>query len=303
MSMVYLQVGEGEDAAVRQQERVPDHRRHGRRHALEHTARVAREIAAAVRDEPEVTDYQVYVGTAAPYNFNGLVRHYFLRRGPNVADIQVNLVGKDERHAQSHDIAKRVRPRVQADRGEVRRAREGGRGAAGTAGAANAGGGDLRPDYQQQIADGPQGARHLQATPTAWWTWTGTSRPTSRRSCSSSTTKRRAQRHQRRADCADAADRRWKDRRSGCCTRRGRRRTSAIVVRLPVDAALERERSAGAARHVAQRALWCRWANWSKRSATTDRQEHLPQEPHAGRLRHRRRGRRGGKPGVRDSAR
>jgi multidrug efflux pump subunit AcrB len=81
---------------------------------LEQTARVTREIAAAVRREPEVTDYEVYVGTAAPYNFNGLVRHYFLRRGPNVADIQVNLVGKHERHAQSHDIAKRVRPEVQA---------------------------------------------------------------------------------------------------------------------------------------------------------------------------------------------
>jgi multidrug efflux pump subunit AcrB len=67
-----------------------------------------------VRREPEVTDYEVYVGTAAPYNFNGLVRHYFLRRGPNVADLQVNLVGKHERHAQSHGIAKRVRPEVQA---------------------------------------------------------------------------------------------------------------------------------------------------------------------------------------------
>ncbi len=81
---------------------------------LEHTVRVAREIAAAVRGEPEVTDYQVYVGTAAPYNFNGLVRHYFLRRGPNVADIQVNLVPKGKRSAQSHEIAKRIRPKVQA---------------------------------------------------------------------------------------------------------------------------------------------------------------------------------------------
>ena len=61
----------------------------------------------------EVTDYQMYIGTAAPYNFNGLVRHYFLRRGPNMADIQVNLVSKDERKAQSHDIAKRVRPLIQ----------------------------------------------------------------------------------------------------------------------------------------------------------------------------------------------
>ena len=55
----------------------------------------------------------MYVGTAAPYNFNGLVRHYFLRRGSNVADIQVNLVSKDDRSAQSHDIAKRVRPSLQ----------------------------------------------------------------------------------------------------------------------------------------------------------------------------------------------
>jgi multidrug efflux pump subunit AcrB len=82
--------------------------------ALERTAQAAREIAAAVRVEPEVTDYQIYVGTAAPFNFNGLVRHYFLRRGANVADIQVNLAPKHQRKAQSHDIAKRVRPQVAA---------------------------------------------------------------------------------------------------------------------------------------------------------------------------------------------
>jgi multidrug efflux pump subunit AcrB len=82
--------------------------------ALERTAQAAREIAAAVRTEPEVTDYQIYVGTASPFNFNGLVRHYFLRRGANVADIQVNLAPKHARKAQSHDIAKRVRPQVAA---------------------------------------------------------------------------------------------------------------------------------------------------------------------------------------------
>jgi multidrug efflux pump subunit AcrB len=82
--------------------------------ALEQTARAAREIAAALRTEPEVTDYQVYVGTAAPFNFNGLVRHYFMRRGAHIADIQVNLLPKHERGAQSHDIAKRVRPQVAA---------------------------------------------------------------------------------------------------------------------------------------------------------------------------------------------
>ena len=81
---------------------------------LEETARVARELAAAVRTEPEVRDYQIYAGVASPFNFNGLVRHYFLRRGANVADIQVNLIPAHERSAQSHDVAVRVRPRLAA---------------------------------------------------------------------------------------------------------------------------------------------------------------------------------------------
>ena len=81
---------------------------------LEETARVARELAAAVRTEPEVRDYQIYAGTASPFNFNGLVRHYFLRHGANLADLQVNLRPKAERAAQSHDIVLRVRPRLAA---------------------------------------------------------------------------------------------------------------------------------------------------------------------------------------------
>ena len=81
---------------------------------LELTAQAAHEIAAAVRGEPEVTDYQIYTGVASPFNFNGLVRHYFMRRGPHIADLQINLVPKNERKWQSHDIAKRVRPRVAA---------------------------------------------------------------------------------------------------------------------------------------------------------------------------------------------
>lgn len=80
---------------------------------LEQTAAVTREIGGYIQTVPEVTDYQMYTGTASPYNFNGLVRHYFLRRGPNVADIQVNLVGKGERDSQSHVIAKRLRPEIQ----------------------------------------------------------------------------------------------------------------------------------------------------------------------------------------------
>ena len=81
---------------------------------LEGTAQVALEMAREVSRDPMVTDYQVYVGTASPYNFNGLVRHYFLRRGPTVADIQVNLLPKGQRSLQSHDIATRIRPQLAA---------------------------------------------------------------------------------------------------------------------------------------------------------------------------------------------
>ncbi len=81
---------------------------------LERTAAVTRELAAYLAEQPEVTTFQTYAGTAAPINFNGLVRHYDLRRGANVADLQVNLLGKGERDLQSHDIARRVRPTLQA---------------------------------------------------------------------------------------------------------------------------------------------------------------------------------------------
>ena len=77
---------------------------------LEETSVVALEMGEFLKTVNEVVDYEIYVGTAAPFNFNGLVRHYYLRKGSNVADIQVNLVNKHHRKAQSHDIAKRVRP-------------------------------------------------------------------------------------------------------------------------------------------------------------------------------------------------
>ena len=79
---------------------------------LEKSAALSSEMGEYLKTVPEVTNYQVYAGTAAPFNFNGLVRHYFLRSGSNVADIQVNFVPKDERKAQSHDIAKRLRPEI-----------------------------------------------------------------------------------------------------------------------------------------------------------------------------------------------
>jgi multidrug efflux pump subunit AcrB len=81
---------------------------------LEQTARVTKEMAETIRQDPNVTDYQIYVGTASPYNFNGLVRHYFMRQGPTVADIQVNLLPKNKRTLQSHDIATRIRPSLAA---------------------------------------------------------------------------------------------------------------------------------------------------------------------------------------------
>ena len=80
---------------------------------LERTGVVAQEISQYLSTRPEVVNYQNYIGTSAPITFNGLVRHYDLRGGSNMADIQVNLIGKGERSAQSHDIAKLLRPDIQ----------------------------------------------------------------------------------------------------------------------------------------------------------------------------------------------
>ncbi len=79
---------------------------------LEETAALSGEIGNYLKTVPEVTNFQLYVGTAAPFNFNGLVRHYFLRDGSNISDIQVNFVPRGERGAQSHDIAKRIRTNI-----------------------------------------------------------------------------------------------------------------------------------------------------------------------------------------------
>ncbi|CAM3610186.1 Multidrug efflux pump subunit AcrB OS=Castellaniella defragrans OX=75697 GN=HNR28_001934 PE=4 SV=1 [Castellaniella denitrificans] len=80
---------------------------------LERTHAVLQALGDLVLAEPEVTDIQTYAGTASPINFNGLVRQYDLRRDPALGDIQVNLVDKSRRDAQSHDIAMRIRPILQ----------------------------------------------------------------------------------------------------------------------------------------------------------------------------------------------
>ncbi len=81
--------------------------------ALEHTARAINELGDHIRTVPEVSDLQAYVGTAAPINFNGLVRQYYLREGGNVGDIQVNLIDKAQRDRSSHDIARSMREELQ----------------------------------------------------------------------------------------------------------------------------------------------------------------------------------------------
>jgi len=79
---------------------------------LEQTTHVAQALGRFLGEQPEVVNYQIYAGTSGPYNFNGLVRHYFLRSQPNQADIQVNLLSRHDRKAQSHDIARRLRPEL-----------------------------------------------------------------------------------------------------------------------------------------------------------------------------------------------
>jgi multidrug efflux pump subunit AcrB len=80
---------------------------------LERTLAAAQEIGGYLQTHAEVENYQIYAGVSGPYNFNGLVRHYFLRRGPNVADIQVNLRPADKRSRQSHELAKEMREPIQ----------------------------------------------------------------------------------------------------------------------------------------------------------------------------------------------
>ena len=80
--------------------------------SLATTGDVIEQIAQYLQTVPEVDNIEAYVGTSAPYNFNGLVRHYYLRNGNNQADLQVNLIPRDKRKRQSHTIAKSVRGKI-----------------------------------------------------------------------------------------------------------------------------------------------------------------------------------------------
>ena len=80
---------------------------------LEDTDAVARDLERYLATVAEVTDYEAYIGLASPMDFNGMVRHYYLRRGGNVGDIRISLLPKEERTQQSHEIALRLRPEVE----------------------------------------------------------------------------------------------------------------------------------------------------------------------------------------------
>ena len=157
---------------------------------VEQTAAVLHELGAHLATVPEVTDYQAYAGTAAPINFNGLVRQYYLRAGGEVGDIQVNLVDKHHRSEQSHAIAMRVRPGAAADRPPLRREREGRRSAAGTAGAGAHRRRDLRPRGARAAATSPKRCARCSTRPRAWSMSTTAASPTRRRRCCSSTAAR-----------------------------------------------------------------------------------------------------------------
>lgn len=80
--------------------------------SFEDTERLLFEVAEQIKDVPEITLMQSYAGTAAPFNFNGLVRHYYLRQLPELGELQINLSTKDERDRTSHDIALDIRARI-----------------------------------------------------------------------------------------------------------------------------------------------------------------------------------------------
>ena len=111
--------------------------------SLEDTERSLFAAAEIVRGLPEVRSVQAYAGTAAPFNFNGLVRHYYMRKSPELGDLQINLADKSDRDRSSHAIALDLRQRLAALKLPEAQHAAGGRGAAGAAGAGHSAGGDL----------------------------------------------------------------------------------------------------------------------------------------------------------------
>ena len=82
--------------------------------SLEITSRVLEQSAAVARTVPEVTSMEAYAGTSAPFNFNGLVRHYFLRNAPEMGDLMITLLPKGDRSRSSHQVAVDLREKLKA---------------------------------------------------------------------------------------------------------------------------------------------------------------------------------------------
>ena len=192
--------------------------------ALETTARVASALASATLDDETVVNVQQYVGASAPYNFNGLVRHYFLRRAPHLADLQVNLVPKGDRSAQSHEVAGRVRERLMPIAKQF----------GATIQVAEVPPGP--PALQTLVAEvyGPDPARRMavaaqiksifEQTP-AWSIPTGTSKIRTRRSRSTSMAKKPRLQASRRRPWRRSYGWPARENRRACCTTNGRART------------------------------------------------------------------------------
>ena len=162
MSLVLLRVRQSEDAAVRQQERVSGDRRHaGGDDARTDGARGAARLRADAQKQPEVVNVQTYAGTASPYNFNGLVRHYFLRRGPNVADIQVNLLARESAICRATRSPSTSAQRLLPVAERYRRAHQSRRGPARPARARNARCRNLRPERRRPASPSRGAVRDL----------------------------------------------------------------------------------------------------------------------------------------------
>ena len=229
---------------------------------VEQTAAVLRELGAYLATVPEVTDYQAYAGTAAPINFNGLVRQYYLRAGGEVGDLQVNLV--DKHHAQRAEPCDRDARAAGAaeDRPPLRRERQGRRSAARPAGAVADRRRDLRTRGARAVARSRRRCARCSRRPRAWSTSTTAASRRRRRRCCWSTGARprcwacRSRRSSAR--CAPA----WPARpRATCTTRASTRRPRRC--RLPA----ERQGDLDALLQLGvrgARASWCRSANWSR---------------------------------------
>ena len=126
---------------------------------LERSDAAVRDFEAYLAGVPEVADYTSYVGLASPMDFNGLVRHYYLRQGDDVAEVRINLAGKKNRQLQSHAIGLRMRNELAGDRRSAPRADEARGDAAGTAGDRQRGRRGLRP-ARQSLRRPPVGRRY-----------------------------------------------------------------------------------------------------------------------------------------------